>query len=342
LHIDGPDNQIEDSVFFCAGIGIKLTAQANYFEGIHAFTGAADRYPLGALYVPIDAHHSSGTPVGQHGNRFVHCYWDYSGNRGSTIALLIALYSTLDSLFYLLCRPHSPWIPDIRPLKTGVRIENPFQIHFTENYVIGLPSLQSPSAYFELVAIGEAIKLDGLRITGSVFHSASKDHPVVAFQLNETQGYFHRGTHAGDPSGMEDVLVAGNTFRGVKGAASRVRRALTHTAPATDWVFDLCGDLLLGESAAAGAPGSEPEYANGLFGHLQYSLRLDGNNSHRRTRGASDATGSNGASAFVRSAITAVDGCRVTVSTDTPVVGTVYLDADQSTQDLTGHVTPPH
>ena len=45
LHVDGPDNQIEDSVFFCSGIGIKLTGSANYFEGVltdRLTTGAAE------------------------------------------------------------------------------------------------------------------------------------------------------------------------------------------------------------------------------------------------------------------------------------------------------------
>ena len=56
LHLDGPDNQIEDSVFFCSGIGIKLTGSANYFEGVHAFTGAAAHYPLGAVRVISDCH----------------------------------------------------------------------------------------------------------------------------------------------------------------------------------------------------------------------------------------------------------------------------------------------
>jgi hypothetical protein len=81
LHLDGPDNQIEDSVFFCSGIGIKLTGSANYFEGVHAFTGAAAHYPLGAVYVPAkgssDNTRTGEAPAGMHGNRFEHCYWDY-------------------------------------------------------------------------------------------------------------------------------------------------------------------------------------------------------------------------------------------------------------------------
>lgn len=83
LHVAGPDNQLEDSVFFCSGIGIKLEGSSNYFEGIHAFTGAATHYPLGAVYVPAKgaSDRPGASREGQHGNRFVHCYWDYSGVR---------------------------------------------------------------------------------------------------------------------------------------------------------------------------------------------------------------------------------------------------------------------
>lgn len=62
-------------MFFCSGIGIKLTGSANYFEGVHAFTGAADQYPLGAVYVPAEgkSDNTAGgeAPAGMHGNRFV-------------------------------------------------------------------------------------------------------------------------------------------------------------------------------------------------------------------------------------------------------------------------------
>ena len=62
-------------MFFCSGIGIKLTGSANFFDGVHAFTGAAATYPLGAVYVPATG--ASDRPGanrdGQHGNRFDTC-----------------------------------------------------------------------------------------------------------------------------------------------------------------------------------------------------------------------------------------------------------------------------
>lgn len=257
LHIDGPDNQVEDTVFFCSGIGIKLSGSANYFEGIHAFTGAAERYPLGALYVPA---HNDGK--GQHGNRFEHCYWDYS----------------------------------------GVRIENPVQIEFLDNYVIGNPSREDPSVYFVFVAIGDSIIIDGLRITGSIFRDAGagKEHNLVAFMLNETNGYFHR-------SKVKNTLVADNIFTGVKGSSTRFHQQITQSKPSTEWIFDLCKDVLLGPS--------DQTKGDALFAHLQYSLRISVDN---------------GSSMFVNSAITKVENCTVTISTESAVSGTIYLEVDQS------------
>ena len=145
LHVDGPANQIEDSVFFCSGIGIKLTGSANYFEGVHAFTGAAAEYPLGAVYIPArgasDNTRAGAARVdGQHGNRFDHCYWDYS----------------------------------------GIRIENPMMIEFSNNYIIGLPSRQADPAFVEFVAVGglQNISVTGVRFVGNVFRSAGAEASV--------------------------------------------------------------------------------------------------------------------------------------------------------------------
>lgn len=263
LHLDGPDNHVEDCVFFCAGIGLKVTSTSNYFQGIHAFTGAAEHYPLGGLYVPATpGHRGSERPDGQHGNRFEHCYWDYA----------------------------------------AVRIENPSQIAFSDNYVIGLPSREDPAAYFMLTAVGSDVGIDGLRVTGCIFRSAGAEKygaDLTAFAVNETSGTFARDK-------VRNTVVAGNSFHRVRGAATQLRRSLTQHEPSREWTFDFCGVVLLGARR-------EEE----LFHHMQYSLRVT-----RPPNG------------FATSAISGVDGCVVTVATDVAVRGTVYLEVDQSQDDF--------
>ena len=199
-----------------------------------------------------------------------------------------------------------------------MRIENPRELEFQNNFVIGLPSRQTPSAYFELVAVGGfgGVVMDGLRITGTMFDAqgAGKFTPdLVAFAINESSpgSFFARGTTPGGRGALVNSVVAGNTFNRVKGRASRLRVSLTQLTPSTVWAFDLCGSVLLGPF-----PGGSPR-AFGLFGHLQHSLRVN-------------ATASAPGSLFARTAISSVDACTVTVMSDVPVAGTVYLDADQS------------
>jgi hypothetical protein len=108
---------------------------------------------------------------------------------------------------------------------------------------------------------------------------------------------------------------------------------LTHATPSTAWVFNMCDDVLLGPALNGSAPLTQA----GLFGYLQYSLRVASSSGD----GASSVTSAGRvaavpASAFTRSAITKAEGCIVTVSTETPVAGTVYLEADQSTQNTSG------
>ena len=144
--------------------------------------------------------------------------------------------------------------------------------------------------------------MQGLRVTGSVFRSAPGGGPstqrLLAFAINETSGNFARGN-------LTNSLVAGNSFVGVTGAATQLRASKTQSAAATEWTFDLCSSTLFGHSVA------EPTVE--LFAHLQYSLRLV-----------------SGARTLPSAAITGVKGCSVTVATSEPVVGTVYLEADQS------------
>ena len=179
----------------------------------------------------------------------------------------------------------------------GVRIENPYQIEFSNNYLLG-----TVPKFFELVALGKDIAVQGLRVTGSVFRSAPGGGPstqrLLAFAINETSGNFARGN-------LTNSLVAGNSFVGVTGAATQLRASKTQSEAATEWTFDLCSSTLFGHSVA------EPTVE--LFAHLQYSLRLV-----------------SGARTLPSAAITGVKGCSVTVATSEPVVGTVYLEADQS------------
>ena len=297
--------------------------------------------------------------MGQHGNRFDHCYWDYS----------------------------------------GIRIENPKMIEFSHNYIIGLPSRQPDPAFVEFVARASAaaatfllppplplfiscgtnrdsrrvmmtpllrslqlvynapprrptmnphficphcnriflqavggntsIPIDGVRFTGNVFRSSGA-HPdlgvLTAFKLNETDGAF--GRHL-----VTNSLVAGNSFDAVQGSATRVQTVLWQTeAPgATEWVFDLCDDLLFTNTTAADL--NPDAYPTDIFGHLQYSVRLQGGGG-----GAGAGRGGAGAAqAAGATAITSVAGCVVTVSTERAVQGAVYLTADQSRDDLACH-----
>ena len=274
LHLDGPDNHVEDSVFFCSGIGIKLTSGANYFAGVHAFTGAAEesRYPLGALYVPAKLGSNGREMVGQHGNRFDHCYWDYA----------------------------------------MVRIENPLQIEFTNNYAIGLPGRYAdrPAPYFQLVAVSPPaggafvnnVSISGLRITGTFFQQSGAAHQahsgLVAFGLNETGGTFDRDK-------IVNTRLSGNDFQGVQGKATRVRASRSSTNGS--FAFDLCEEGLL-FAPTAQRPADE------LFAHMQYSVRH-----HVATAPAA----------------VSVDNCTVRISVNTSAAAIVYLDVDQSHQSFT-------
>mmetsp|Transcript_6277 Transcript_6277/g.18563 ORF Transcript_6277/g.18563 Transcript_6277/m.18563 type:complete len:514 (+) Transcript_6277:41-1582(+) len=264
LHLDGPDNHVEDSVFFCSGVGILLNGSANYFEGVHAFTGAVaeDQYPLGALYVP--AQNRSGELVGQYGNRFDHCYWDYA----------------------------------------MVRVENPLEIEFSNNYVIGLPGRYdaNPVPYFQFVALGDDVEVKGLRVSGSTFRAegANKKAPggLVAFQLNETSGNFKR-------DGITNTLVAGNDFTSVRGSTTLVRAKASSitSGEIPSATFDLCDRVLF--------PPRPNE--NLTAAHLQSSLEHD--------RSCEDGKG-----------FLSLTGCNVTITTGSsgqcPFVA--YLSLDQS------------
>ena len=293
-------HQIEDSVFFCSGIGIKLTGSANYFEGVHAFTGAAERYPLGAVYVPAEGASDNTAKgeqrAGMHGNRFEHCYWDYS----------------------------------------GIRIENPNMIEITNNYIIGLPSRQPDPAFIELVAVGgsDAISITGMRFTGNVFRSAGAEAEagvLTAFKLNETNGQFDR-------QAITNSVVEGNSYQAVRGSATRVQRSLysnwSYTGPGP-WRFDLCDDMLFLNRTPTGRSAGNfswpcartvgcNAFKDDIFAHLQFSMR----------------TVDEGTPFSRPPFISSVEGCVVTVSVRTNWDGgaaAVYLTADQSRDDLGCH-----
>jgi hypothetical protein len=200
------------------------------------------------------------------------------------------------------------------------------QIEFSDNYIIGLPSREPNPAFVELVAVGgsTAIPITGLRLTGNIFRSSGA-HPtsgtLTAFKVNETDGKFGRSL-------LTNSLVAGNSYQGVKGSATRVQRSIWQNSPkATSWTFNLCDDMLFGNvsdgsnttgsnSNSEVSMGREATYTNDIFAHLQYSVRVQ-----------------DPATELGASAISGVDGCVVTVTTEKPVSGAVYLTADQSRDD---------
>ena len=73
------------------------------------------------------------------------------------------------------------------------------------------------------------------------------------------------------------------------------------------WHFDLCDSLLLPPRLGT---------KENVFQHVRYSIEIEG------------------ASSFARHKLAENSGCVVTVATDEPVTGTVYIDVDQSSQSM--------
>ena len=158
-----------------------------------------------------------------------------------------------------------------------------------------------------------------MRFVGNMFHSAGAhvDGGVLtAFKLNETNGEFDRQQ-------ITNSLVEGNSYSGVKGATTRVQRSLWSNPPQSTWAFDLCDDMLFTNTTTSSSTRgrvTSGAYKEDIFAFLQYSVRVQ------------DAATELGASA-----ISSVEGCVVTVTTEKPVSGAVYLTADQSRDDNTCH-----
>lgn len=222
---------------------------------------------------------------------------------------------------------------------SGIRIENPMMIEFSNNYIIGLPSRQPDPAFVELVAVGgsESVSITGMRFTGNVFRAAGATASagvLHAFKLNETAGAFDR-------QGITNTLVEGNAFNAVKGAATRLQTSMWLRGSGLSsgtWKFDLCDELLFGNRSTIPADelmssrtGNEA-YVDDIFAHLQTSLR------YQNMVGFNPSQGPQLSGQITH--ITHVEGCVVTVQMSSgqssrPAV--VYLSADQSRDDLGCH-----
>ena len=148
----------------------------------------------------------------------------------------------------------------------------------------------------------------------------SAGHRAIA--LNETQAAFNR-------SQITNTIVEGNTFTGVQGSATRLRKSL-RLENAKVWSFDLCQELLFpphlktpfedaadlnlagSSSSSGGGGGNTPS----MFAFVGYTIQIEDE------------------AAFVQHKLGPSDGCIARVMTDKPTTATVFIEVDQSKVSL--------
>lgn len=141
------------------------------------------------------------------------------------------------------------------------------------------------------------------------YANTSVGHRAIA--INETEALFNR-------SQITNTIVEGNTFTGVHGSATRLRRNL-RLDNATLWSFDLCNELLFPPPSKAEIGrrgGTDGEKAGSMFAYVGYSIQIE-----------DDAS-------WVQHKLGSADRCTVRVLTDKATTATVFIEVDQSKESL--------
>lgn len=132
-----------------------------------------------------------------------------------------------------------------------------------------------------------------------------------AIAINETN------ETAFDRSLITNSRVAGNSFTGIQGSSTRLRKSL-RLENAKLWTFDFCTELLFPPVSTRnyGAPLAS---AAAMFPFVGYSIQIED------------------ADVFVQHKLAPANesnGCKVEVMTDKPVSAIVYVEVDQSKESL--------